>query len=222
MRVLVTTERRQPLVRLLEAGGAAVVHVPLLETVPVQTAPPSHMPRVALVTSAAAVRHAPQLGALLAHAQVVAVGTKSAQALQNLGIAPVAVGTAGGAEAVDLLSAVAPSAPILHVGAETLSRPLARALGALDRPVQRWVVYRSQVPAAAAAQLACETADAVALASGSAARAFATHWKGPVPAVVALGPTTAREATEAGLPVRAQASRPTLEALAAAVLALSP
>ncbi len=221
MRVLVTTERREPLAHLLEAGGATAVHVPLLETVPVSTGVPRVPPSVALVTSAAAVRHAPHLSAVLAKARVIAVGSKTAHALRKAGIVPAAVGTSGGAEAVALLAAAAPRGTVLHVGAETLSRPLACALGSLDRRVERWVVYRSQVPADAAERLVREPVDAVLFASGSAARAFAVHWEGRMPAVVALGPTTAAEAEEVGLVVRTQAAEPTLEALASAVLALS-
>ena len=81
---------------------------------------------------------------------------------------------------------------------------------------------RRQTPQGLSLQLGAAGVDAVAFASGSAARTFARHWVGPVPAVAVLGPTTAQEAAEAGLPVHAQAAHPTLEALAEAVVRLSP
>lgn len=222
MRVLVTTERQEPLATLLAAGGASVVHVPLLETVRVVSAGPTTPPTLALVTSAATVRHAPSLPRVLAHASVVAVGEKTAQALRAVGITPVAVGAEGGAAAVALLADHSPGAAVLHVGAETLSRPLERALTDAPRTVERWVVYRRQAPEGVGGCLSKLRVDAVAFASGSAARTFARHWQGRRPAVVVLGPTTAAEAAEAGLVVEAEARCPSLEALAEAVLALSP
>lgn len=219
MRVLVTTQRRDPLGGHLEKAGAQVVHVALIQTVARPDPPPEGPWAVALVSSQAAPRHAPQLAAVLSGCPVVAVGHKTALALEAVGVAPAAVGTAGGAEAVARLTAVAPHGPILHVGAQALSPQLLTALEATGRPLRRWVVYQRHTPADAGVALAAaRPVDVATFASGSAARAFARFWRGPLPRVVVLGPSTAEDAQAAGLPVHAVAQHRSLEALAAAAL----
>lgn len=220
-RALITTRRAEPLRGALASLGLDGVHVALLDTRPTGRPPPGPPPDLALVTSATTARCCATLAQALGGAPVVAVGARTAAALRSVGAHVVAVGAAGGPEAVALMRGMArPSDRVWYVGALAPSAPLAAALDRHVPPVARWAVYETVVPAGLEAALrAVGPLDVALIASGSAARAFCLHAARPWPRVVVLGPQTAAEARAAGLAVHGVARTRDLDALALAAAA---
>jgi uroporphyrinogen-III synthase len=213
-RILVTREDAEPLAGLLAAGGAQPVHVPLLRLAPTGAPPPEGRPDSVLVTSAAAVRFAVDV-APLRDVRVVAVGLATARALAEANVQVAAVGRGAGADAVPLLG----PGTAWHVGAVEVSPELRAALAGTR--VQRWAVYRNEVPPDTGRLLAeALPVDVLTFCSGSAVRAFAAEARAGEARVAVLGSSTASVAKAAGLPVDAVAARLDLEALAEAALSL--
>lgn len=220
-RVLHTREAAEPLGGLLRDRGVRVVHVPLIARRATGASPPSGRPGLVLVTSAAAVASAPGLAEAIGGATVVAVGPATAEALRQAGLERVHVAAGGGDAAVACLAELAPQATgaLWHVRGAATSRTVAVALRTRAIQPVPWVVYETGQSEHAATRLSGAGAfDAVCLASGSAARAFAELRPVGDARVAVIGPDTAAEARRAGLPVHAVAARPDMAGLADAAL----
>ncbi len=222
LRVLITRSVASPMDVMLRESGACPVHVPLLSLRPTLSPPPPGRPGLVLISSASTASAVPHLAGVLAGAEVVAVGEKTAAALRRIGVSVAEVGDAGGAEVVARMSRRirergADSAWV--VGARQLSPQLSEALDRVSwRPI-RWSVYENLPPRDTAAALAeALPVDVITLASGSAARVLAASADPGDAAVVVIGPSTAEDARSVGLSVHAVAARPSLEALVAAAL----
>lgn len=79
--------------------------------------------------------------------------------------------------------------------------------------VERVEVYATESWPAGVAALAARAPRALIVTASSAARALATHWRGQLPALIAIGQPTARTLAELGLPVADVADEPTREGL---------
>jgi uroporphyrinogen-III synthase len=219
-RVVVTTrDRPGRLDRLLADQGATVLHVPLIEIEPLPGTDVSlEGADWLVVTSQHGARVVGELAAARPEVRLAAVGTRTAEVLAE---------RAG--RAVDLVPDRHTAADLVRVFPSGEGRVVA-ALGDLasDLSAGLWdkgwatdtyVVYRTVLqtpdPDVRAALL---RADAVAFASGSAARAWAAAIGAVTPQfVVAIGPTTEAAARAAGLTVTHVAKDHDVEGLAAAV-----
>ena len=213
-RVLVTraTGRASALVRALEAGGAAAVHVPLIAFEPTGAALPVTAPDDLLVlTSATAVEHLDPAGI---SCPIAAVGPSTRAALEARGLEvwlhpPRALAEALVEALGDLAGrrVVYPRAEVVPPGFEARLR--AAGAEVVSVPVYRTVA--TEVPA-------LPEVEVVTLASGSAARHLARlEHSGRI---AAIGPSTARVCRELGLEVAVVADPHTSEGLAAAALSL--
>ena len=229
-RVVTTRDEPGRLDSLLAALGADVVHVPLIA---IDDPPDGSGSLVAaleqlgsfdwlVVTS----RHgAERVGAAAARqpaVQLAAVGPRTAARLIELaGRAPAVVPNRHTAAAlVEAMPApVEGKRRMLVVQADRADDTLATGLRSKGFDVTSVVGYATTLRAPTAAQRAAVLdADAVALASGSAAQSWAAafgQWVPPV--VVAIGPTTRRVASEAGLDVTHTAGDHTVDGLAAEI-----
>jgi uroporphyrinogen-III synthase len=207
LRVIVTrpVEQAAPLAERLEELGLDVVVCPLIELEPV--GPPeidvSGYDWV-IVTSRRGARE------LAARARgelprVAAIGPGTAAVLREQAIEPALVPQVSTQEG---LVAELPDPPgrVLFAGAEDARTYLAEALGADRVSLYRTTPIHPEKP---------PEGDLVALASASAARAFAALGLA-IPAV-SIGPETTREAEAHGLEVVAEAKTHDLEGLVAAV-----
>lgn len=219
-RIAVTREHAEPLAGMLREAGAVPVHVPLLRLEATGAVAPAGRPDGVLVTSAAVARFVPDLRDRIGGSSVVAVGRKTARALERIGVHVAGTASDGGAEAVRRIDALLPEGAVAwYVGAEAPSPEVEEALERLVRPVRRWAVYRNLRPERAAAELrAALPLDVVTLASGSAARAWVEAGGPKDVAVAVIGRSTAKAARAVGLWVEAVAPEPSLEGLVQAAL----
>jgi uroporphyrinogen-III synthase len=223
-RVVVTRERPGRLAELLAERGADVVHVPLIRiTEPTDrgAALRAHLDRLdgfdwLVVTS---VPGAERVGAAAATATVrlAAVGRSTADRLSTLAGRPVDVvperQTAHDL-AVALLATAAPGARILLAQADRADDGLAAALRDGGAAVTVCEAYRTELVRPRPGLV--DDADALLLASGSAARAWVAAVGTWTPhLVVAIGPSTAAVAREVGLAVSGVAAEHSLEGLVA-------
>jgi uroporphyrinogen-III synthase len=209
-RVLVTRPREQSeeLARLLAAAGYEAVVEPLIEIEPLGDDPVdvSGYDWVVLTSANGAaelrrrMRGAPR--------RVAAIGAATAAAFGGADLVP-AVATQEGL----LAELPRPAGRVLLAAAEGARRLLVDELGADHVALYR---TRELVPDSLPA------CDLAALASPSAARALAAAARGAPPPVVAIGPETARAASEAGLDVRATAETHDAPGLVGAVRAAAP
>lgn len=222
LRVLITRATAAPMASMIRAAGAVPVHAPLLDLQPTGEPAPPGRPDIALITSAATAAAVPDLAQVLGGCRVVAVGLKTAAALEQHGVKVHSMGTAGGAQAVSVVTALlstGSTAQIWSIGARDLSPQLREALAAAPWPVTHWSVYTNEPPSTAGVVLAAAMpVDVITFASGSAARSYVAHGGDNRPRVAVIGPSTAADAREAGLTVDAIAQRPSLEALVEAAI----
>lgn len=224
-------EQAGPLVRLLEAAGAAVIQVPLIRTIPPEDGGASlhdalaHLDRYdwVVVTSPNGARAVAD--ALTARPvgspRLAAVGPATAEALGR------AVDLVPHDHLAEGLLAVFPSPPIgggrvLLPQADRARALLAEALRKLGWEVDAVVAYRT-VPVDPDPQVreAALGADALLLASGSAAASWARAFGGRTPPfVVTIGPITSDAARRHGLKVHAEATDHSLGGLVSALSAL--
>jgi uroporphyrinogen-III synthase len=208
-RIVVTRPREHAggLVRGLEALGAEQTVVPLIAIEPLAeggtlAAQVENGDYDWIVfTSANAVR---AVGGALLHvrARFVAVGPMTAAALRELGLVPAFVPErfaageiAGGLGPID-------GARILLPQSEIAEPVLADELRARGARVDVVDAYRTLARRPTEEELAAlRDADAVLLASGSAARSLARHGGAGDALVVCIGPTTEKAARESGLEV---------------------
>ena len=135
---------------------------------------------------------------------VAAVGPGTAEALRGHGIEPAFVPADSSQDGL-LREFPRPAGRVLFAAAEGARRRPIKALGADFVPLYRTRLLAPDPPAG----------DAVVLASGSAARAYAAIG-GRAPAV-SIGPQTSRVARSVGLEVAAEAATHDLDGLVAAV-----
>lgn len=136
--------------------------------------------------------------------QIAAVGPATAQALRAHGFSVDLVPADASQDGL-LAELPRPAGRVLLAAAEGARRHLIDALGADFVPLYRTRELRPE---------AFPDADLVVLASPSAARAYAVLGAAPV---VTIGPQTTEAARAAGLAVAAEAERPGVDGLAAAV-----
>lgn len=216
-RVLVTRERPGELGVLLAEYGAEVVHVPLIRVVE----PPDggvglrdELDRLdtydwLVVTSAAGAERVGEAARRHPGVRLAAVGTATAGVLAELAGRPVDVTPSRqiAAELARLLVTAAglPPARILLAQADRAAPTLSEALLEAGHDVHAVTAYATQLVEPDLDRIG--DADALLLASGSAARSWveACGPTGP-PVIVAIGPATSAVAVELGLKVTAVAA----------------
>lgn len=209
-RVVVTRPREhaRPLVTGLERLGAEASVVPLIAVAPLEDG--GDLRRLVesgdhdwiVFTSANAVR---AVGSALrpVHARVAAVGPATADAVRALGVEPAFVPDRFSAgEIADGLEPLA-GTRVLLPQSEIAERSFADGLRARGATVDAVDAYRTVAVEPTAAQRAqLDRADAILLASGSAARSLAAAAvRSERTLVVCIGPSTADAARAAGLAV---------------------
>jgi uroporphyrinogen-III synthase len=223
-RVVVTRPEAQagPLAEELERLGATPLVVPLIEIEPAEDleAALDDDERFdwLVVTSANAVGAA--LPPLPDDVRVAAVGPVTAAALCALGIEPAFVPERFAADAiVDGLGSLEDKR-VLLLQSDLASDQLAGELRERGAAVTALRAYRTVPVERPADELAAlRTADAVVLASGSAARSLAAQGGAGEALVVCIGPQTAGVAREAGLRVGLVAPEATAEGIIQALVA---
>jgi uroporphyrinogen-III synthase len=205
VKVIVTRPRAQagPLVARLEALGADVVECPLIEVERTSDEPvdASGYDWV-VVTSPNGAAELARRGRNLP--RIAAVGPGTAEALREHGLEPEFVPRESSQDGL-LREFPQPAGRVLFAVAEGARRTAIDGLGADLVPLYRTRLLTPEPPAG----------DAVVLASGSAARAYAAIG-GSAP-VVSIGPETSRVARTCGLEIAAEAPTHDLEGLVAAV-----
>lgn len=245
-RVVMITRARREAARLtaeLERRGAVPLLAPAIR---IEPAPAEDLDRALrevaggafdwmVLTSSAGVRavhgrlHRLGLPSLALPARIAAVGAGTARALRATGVEPDLVPPTFTTEA---LAEAMPAGPgrVLLARADIAPQALEEALAAKGWRTVRVDAYRTalarRMPPGAGRSLDAGEVDAVTFTSASTVRGF-LGMAGPRadllregdgrPRVVCIGPVTAEEAAEAGLPVDAVASPHTIEGLVAAV-----
>jgi uroporphyrinogen-III synthase len=224
-RVLVTRERPGELAALLEAVGATVVHVPLIEVVEPDDGGAALRDELSVldrydwlvVTAAPGAERVAAAAADVPSVRLAAVGTTTANVLRTRSGRSVDVVPAvqhADALADELISATSGPQRMLLAHADRAAPLLAERLRAAGHDVTTVVAYRTRL--LRPAPEATAGADALLLASGSSAEAW-VHAMGPAapPVVVAIGPMTAAVAERVGLKVSGVAADHSLEGLVA-------
>lgn len=209
-RVVTTRDERGEVERLLDAEGATVVHVPLIQIVDAEDGGAelrAHLHRLdtfdwVVVTS----QHgASRVGKAVRHARVrlAAVGTRTAAVLEDLAKRPADLvpRLQTGAGLLTVMPSEGSGSRVLLAQADRAGTELADGLRERGYDVTAVVAYRTALRRPTASEFkAALTADAVAFASGSAVQSWveAIGFRTPR-VVVAIGPTTARFAENLGL-----------------------
>lgn len=215
----------------LERLGAVVSEVPLIEIRPLEdlrvldeaVSDPAGFDWVVFTSENAVHAVGIRLGGPLARARVAAVGPATADAVRNFGVEPAFVPDRFAAEDVSgglgELRGTRILLPQADIADPTLAEDLRRA-GADVTPV---VAYRTvETTPDMSGMLALRLADAIVLASASAARSLATvadsvqTIRGRL--VVAIGPKTADAARERRLPVGLVAQEATADGIIQALV----
>lgn len=230
-RIAVTRPREQAeeLARELEELGAAVHVVPLIDIDPIEdleTLKASfhglHEYDWLVVTSAngvAALAGWAALPWLARTVQVAAVGPATAAALGQLGVEPAFVPERFAAEEIAAGLSPVEGKRVLLVQADIADRRLAEDLQQRGAEVNQLHVYRTVEVEVEEAELAkLRAANAVLLASGSAARSLAAQGGAGDALVVCIGPKTAEVAREVGLEVGLVAEEATAQGMIQALV----
>lgn len=227
MRVLVTRSEDDAadLCDRLRAAGAVPVEVPLVARRFVRGAVAgaiAGIDRVVLTSVAAADAVAADVPALAIPAACVGPATAARARRHGLTVDLVPARASG----ADLAAALGDQRGrrLLWPRAEDATPGTAAALRATGGELVEVVAYRNVAPDGITDALRrVWPVDAAVLASGSAARRLAAALRDAglpaPPRIVAIGPTTAAAARDAGLVVNAVAASPTVDALVAALLA---
>ncbi|WP_291426790.1 uroporphyrinogen-III C-methyltransferase [Deinococcus sp.] len=220
------------LAALLRERGAGVLEVPLIRFAPTSNLAPLHarlrdlsgVNWLLLTSNQGVAALFEQLGALgldarhLAEVKVAAVGPSTARSLAEHGIRADFVPSAAGAKHLGAQLPLNPGEAALHLTSQLAEDALQVTLEARGLRYERAEVYRTEpAPLPDAERQRLLHADAVTLASGSAARHLA-RLTGPDLNVVAMGPQTADAARAAGFTRVTVARTAQLEALAEAVV----
>jgi hydroxymethylbilane synthase len=222
-RIAVTRPREQAagLAEPLERMGAEVVVVPLIAIEPVEGADafPSGPYDWVVLTSANAVHAVGERLRALREARFAAVGPATAEALRDIGVEPAFVPERYSADAIANGLGPLEGARVLLPQSEIAERALADGLRARGATVNAVAAYRTvavEPTPAEARELA--RADAVVLASGSAARSLAARGGAGGALLVCIGPKTAEAAREAGLSVGLVAEEATAQGIIQALV----
>jgi uroporphyrinogen-III synthase len=206
VKVVVTRPRAQagPLVSRLEALGHEVVECPLIEIEPLPGKVEVEGYDWVIVTSPNGARElvARASGAL---PKVAAVGPGTAETLRELGVEPAFVPQVASQDGL-LVEFPRPAGSVLFAAAEGARREPVDELGADFVALYTTRLVRPATP---------PEGDVVVLASGSAARSFASL--GLEIPTVTIGPQTTEAAQKAGLRVVAEAETHDLDGLIKAV-----
>lgn len=224
-RVVVTRAEPGRLGEMLEARGAIVVHVPLVTVVDPADGGAELDGALAgldgfdwlVVTSPAGARRVAAAAARTPGVRLAAVGSSTADALAG-----------GSGRTVDLVPdrqhaaalaaalAELPPSRVLLALADRAPDTLQDRLDAAGHTVTRVTAYRTVAVPPAGRKVDPPPADALLLASGSAAEAWVEHFGSATPPiVVAIGPSTAAAATRSGLKVSAIADDHSVNGLVA-------
>ena len=227
-RIVVTRPREQSLglADELERLGASVVIVPLVRIEPPEDASALESALAELdrydwviftsVNGVAAVR---TLAANMGEAKVAAVGPATAAAVRRLGAELSFVPERYAAE--DIVAGLEPlsGARVLLPQADIADPGLAEELRSRGATVDAVPAYRTVEVERTSSELAeLRAADAVVLASGSAARSLASHRGAGEALVVCIGPKTADAARDVGLTVGLVAHEATFEGIIQALV----
>jgi uroporphyrinogen-III synthase len=218
-----------PLVARLRQLGLRVFAVPTVATKPLPFEPPAlDAYDWVVVTSAAGVQHLfDRLEAPPGRVRWAAVGARTAVALSERGVEVSAVPEVS--RGVEIVAAIAALQPlrglrVLLARADEAAPDLPLELRAGGALVDALHVYGTvEGPVASRASLNLALADpglvAVVFASGSAVRGLRRLAVGGVPSLLAvtIGPATSEVARREGFQVAAEAERPSVEGLVAAV-----
>jgi uroporphyrinogen III methyltransferase/synthase len=228
LRIVVTRPASQAgaLVRALEALGAHVQAVPLVEIE--QLDDPAALDAVGkrlddydwvVFTSANGVQaFGERLGAGAGVPRVAVVGPATADAVRALGVEPSVVGHGAGVDLVPELGELE-GARVLLLQAEIAGPEVATALRGRGAAVDAVAAYRTLAREPGPEELkTLRAADAVVLASGSAARSLATSGGAGDAVLVGIGPRTAEVAREVGLSVGLVAGEATVEGIIRALV----
>jgi uroporphyrinogen-III synthase len=205
VKVIVTRPRAQagPLVERLEALGAEIVECPLIEIERTSDEPVDGSGYDwVVVTSPNGASELARRGCNLP--RIAAVGPGTAEALREHGLEPAFVPSESSQDGL-LREFPRPAGRVLFAAAEGARRTAIDGLGADLVPLYRTRLLAPEPP----------EGDAVVLASGSAARAYAAIG-GSAPAV-SIGAETSRAARACGLEIAAEAATSDLDGLVAAV-----
>ncbi len=146
--------------------------------------------------------------------RIAAVGPATAAAVRVLGSEPSFVPERFAAEEIVAGLGALAGVRVLLPQADIADPQLADELRARGATVAAVVAYRTvEIAPDPSGMLALEAADAVVLASPSAARSLATLELGGRPLIACIGPTTAAAAREAGLRVGLVAREATAEGM---------
>ena len=218
--------RATPLVEALEQLGASALVMPLVRIEPVEDTTTLAAALADLtsydwvvLTSANGVDAIAALTPRIAGSKVAAVGPATADALRRLGVEPAFVPTRYAAE--EIVSGLEPldGVRVLLPQADLADPALADALRGRGASVDAITAYRTTDVVHSTAELAAlRAADAVVLASGSAARSLAAQGGAGDALVVCIGPQTADAARAAGLHVGLVAREATSEGIIQALV----
>jgi uroporphyrinogen-III synthase len=232
-RILVTRAEPGALADLLIAAGAEVIHLPLIEMIDPLDGGAALREMLAgmnpgewlIVTSPEGARRVISVGEdVLRRAdpgriRIAAVGRATAAVVEavtgrEVDLVPEVQNAAALVKQMQQLSA--PSRIVVAHG-DLADPQLIADLGAMGHDVTAAVAYRTVDVVPTAAQLnAALAADALVLASGSAARSWVRHCHTITPPVVcAIGPSTAAVAAEVGLVITHQAEVSSIEGILA-------
>lgn len=223
--VVVTREHRGELGRLLDAAGATVEHVPLIEIADVDDVRQARLenaiadrPDWVIVTSAAG---ADRVGSVADEPTIclAAVGTATATRLAEVAGRPVDLvpeRQIATSLVAAFLGCVDDTQRIVIAQSDLAGDDLASGLANAGHSVDVHVAYRTLVRVPSRAERArASAADALLFASGSAARAWvdamgagAAHQLPPI--AVAIGPTTRAVAERSGLKITHEAAEHSL------------
>lgn len=223
-RVVTTREHRGDLEDRLTALGAEVLHMPSIETIDIASPSAPEPPAMLVVTSPNGARRArPWLSPTT---RLVAVGDATATLLAGLAGRPVEITPAD--QTASGLAAVLPAAPdsddrrMVVLRGDLAGHVVSDSARRLGWQVEEITVYETRLRPPTPEQIdAARHADAVLLASGSAAQAWSAAVAadpGPWRAVV-IGPPTASVARAVGFTVIAVADPHSVPGLVAATVA---
>jgi len=224
-RIVVTRPESKPLADALEALGAEVSIVPLIEIRPVED-PRALDAAVAdlasyewvVFTSVNGVAAVGERLARVGETRVAAVGPVTADAVREFGVEPAFVAARAWDDIAGGLGSIE-GARVLLPQADIADPRLADELRGKGAVVDTVVAYRTiQVEPALWGMLPLRIAHAIVLASGSAVRSLAAvagslEGLGDSTVLVCIGPKTAAVAREVGLPVALVADETTADGI---------
>lgn len=230
-RIVITRPDLGPLGDMLLAVGAEVIHMPLIEMIDPQDSGAALNQALAdcapgdwlVVTSPEGARRVVAVGEQTLgrkgsdRIRIAAVGRATAAVVEAVSAEPVDLvpQIQRASELAEAFKGCAPGQRMLVAHGDLADSSLVSALRAQGHQVTAVVAYRTVGRSPSDHQRrAANAADAVVLASGSAARSWAKHCADIHPPVVcAIGPSTATVAAEVGLIVTHQAAASSVEGI---------